>query len=265
MHGKRKFVRFAWLDSGVIGNTKNSSFFRRLFLFLDIVYFGFRYNSTTIEFKKRGFATKKWKERKADVPELLRVKQYKDRVDRERILLSKYSSVRYENHRRWHKRNAIYKKTFNMGQNCWVQFGVYIRCTHNFLDSSVRFGKKVSLSRNVDLDYTGGLVIHDNTAIAEGTKILTHGHDLLGLKEDAELIPGTNRVYLTPLEIGSNVLIGAKSLIMPGVQKIGDNAIVSAGSVVTKEVPANSVVTGNPAKVIYTFSPEQRKDTKAII
>lgn len=265
MHGKRKFIRYAWQDSRGLSKGRGASFLVGLYYFIDILVFGFRYNSTTIEYKKRAFFSKRGKDRVEDISELKEIKRYKERVDKERILLSKYSAVKYENHRKWHKRNAVYQKAFNMGKGCWVQFGVYIRCTHNVAHSKITCGNKVSLSRNVEVDYTGGLVIGGNTAVAEGTKILTHGHDLLGLKDEAELIPGTNRVYLTPLEIGENVLIGAKSIIMPGVYRIGDNAIVSAGSVVTKEVPANSVVSGNPAKVVYTFSPEQRKDTKAII
>ena len=56
--------------------------------------------------------------------------------------------------------------------------------------------------------------------------------------------------------IGKNVWVGVKATITPGVT-IGDNAIVGANAVVTKDVPANSVVGGVPAKVIRTFG-EQR-------
>lgn len=55
-----------------------------------------------------------------------------------------------------------------------------------------------------------------------------------------------------PIKIGNNVLIGANSLIMCGVS-IGDNVVIAAGSVVTKDVPSNVVVGGNPAKEITTF------------
>ncbi len=58
-----------------------------------------------------------------------------------------------------------------------------------------------------------------------------------------------------PVRIGNNVLIGANSVILEGVQ-IGDNAIIGAGSVVTKDVLPNTVVVGNPAKYIRDVDDE---------
>lgn len=61
----------------------------------------------------------------------------------------------------------------------------------------------------------------------------------------------------TPLEIGNDVWIGARAIIMPNVKKIGDGAVIAAGAVVNKDVPPYSVVVGNPARVVrYRFSPE---------
>ncbi len=57
---------------------------------------------------------------------------------------------------------------------------------------------------------------------------------------------------LAPIKIGNNVFVGARSTIMPGVT-IGDNCIIGLGSIVTKDVPSNSVVCGVPAKVIKTI------------
>ncbi len=106
---------------------------------------------------------------------MLRAKAFKDRVDQERIILSKYSAVKYEDHRKWDKRNRVYAKAFNMGAGSWVQQGVYISCTHGAIVSKVKFGKRVLLCRNADIDYTGGLFVGDNVSIAEGVKSLTHG------------------------------------------------------------------------------------------
>ena len=68
------------------------------------------------------------------------------------------------------------------------------------------------------------------------------------------------------IDIKNNVFIGSNSIILPGVT-INSNVIVAAGSVVTKSVPSNSVVGGNPAKVICTFDEfvEKRKKQEEII
>lgn len=55
------------------------------------------------------------------------------------------------------------------------------------------------------------------------------------------------------IDIGNNVMIGARSIIMPNV-KIGNNVVIAAGSIVTKDIPDNSVVAGIPARIICTFS-----------
>ena len=55
-----------------------------------------------------------------------------------------------------------------------------------------------------------------------------------------------------PVTIGDSVWIGGSAILLPGV-KIGDKSVVGAGAVVTKDVPANVVVAGNPAKIIRTI------------
>jgi acetyltransferase-like isoleucine patch superfamily enzyme len=67
-------------------------------------------------------------------------------------------------------------------------------------------------------------------------------------------VPPVKRKLYTkgPVEIGNNVWIGDKATILPGVT-IGDNCIVAANAVVTKSIPENSIVAGNPAKVIKTI------------
>lgn len=62
-------------------------------------------------------------------------------------------------------------------------------------------------------------------------------------------IHSLNLIFFGKIKIGSNVYIGNNSLIMPGVS-IGNNVIVAAGSVVTKSIPSNSIVGGNPAQII---------------
>lgn len=264
MHGKRKFIKYSWSASSNITNilyTKN--LLVRFIYFIDILIFGFRYNATTIDYIKLKYYRKDSRKNKKIKEFLIVQRDYKSRIDNERNMISKYGSIKYENHHYWHKRNRKYKRTFNMGENCWVQNNVVIQCAHVNFESRFICGNKVSLSRNVDIDYTGTIEIGNGSAIAEGAKILTHGHDFLGLKDDSEIVPNTNRVYLTKLTIGENVLIGTRALIMPGVKSIGANSIVSAGSIVTKRVPPNVVVAGSPAKIIANFPDEMRANTKS--
>ena len=108
--------------------------------------------------------------------------------------------------------------------------------------------EKVSIGDNVGIgDYVvvwgGGEVrIGSDVLIAAHSVITSQGHELNG-----KLYRTTN--LLEPVIIGNNVWIGASCVILPGVS-IGNNAVVAAGSVVNRDVPANSVVGGVPAKLI---------------
>ncbi|WP_282173449.1 sugar O-acetyltransferase [Cytobacillus firmus] len=83
----------------------------------------------------------------------------------------------------------------------------------------------------------------DNCMLAPGVHIYTATHPL----HPAERNSG--REYAKPITIGNNVWVGGSAVINPGVT-IGDNAVIASGAVVTKDVPANAAVGGNPAKVI---------------
>ncbi len=100
------------------------------------------------------------------------------------------------------------------------------------LSPSCRFSLKV----NFDKTNPRGIYVDDESYIAFGVVILTHD---------------MSREFHANTKIGKRCFIGAHALIMPGVE-IGDECIVGAGSVVTKSVPSNSIVAGNPARLIKT-------------
>ena len=104
--------------------------------------------------------------------------------------------------------------------------------------------KSVILESKLRLDkvYPQGIYIGENTLIASGTTILTHEH----VKRDEE---NPRNPWVTNTYIGKNCFIGIEAIILPGI-RIGDEVIVGAGTVVTKDVPSNSVVVGNPGKIL---------------
>ena len=62
-----------------------------------------------------------------------------------------------------------------------------------------------------------------------------------------------------PLEIGHDVWIGANAIILPGVSRIGNGAVIGAGSVVTRSIPANVVAVGVPCRVLRVITPDEKK------
>ena len=104
-------------------------------------------------------------------------------------------------------------------------------------------GDNVLFARNVDIDYTGTLIIEDKVTFSEGVKILTHNHSIGVEKKD-------NNCINTPLVIRDGVWIGSRAFIMPGVSEIGRSAIIASGAFVTKKIPPYAIVMGNPAKIV---------------
>ena len=118
------------------------------------------------------------------------------------------------------------------------------------------FGKNIHLGKNVFINSAcqfqdqGGIFIGDNCLIGPGTMIATLNH-----YPDPERRQGMTHA---PVVIGKNVWTGAHVTILPGVT-IGDNAIVAAGAVVAKDVPADTIVGGVPAKAIKSIHDIRKK------
>lgn len=108
------------------------------------------------------------------------------------------------------------------GKNIFIGENVFINCCCHFQDH-------------------GGIYIDDNTLIGSNVVMATinHGHDP---NERTDNRPA-------PIHIGKGVWIGAHVTLLPGIS-IGDNAIIAAGAVVSKDVPANRIVGGVPAKIL---------------
>ncbi len=103
----------------------------------------------------------------------------------------------------------------------------------------MHFGEHVFINHSFTAMSVGGIWLGDRVQIGPHVTIVTDNHDF------------SNRSVLIckPVKIGSGVWIGANVTILPGVT-VGENAVIAAGAVVTRDVPANSIAGGNPAKVI---------------
>lgn len=132
---------------------------------------------------------------------------------------------------------------------------IFSRLTDKEIDNSFElmppfycdFGKNIAVGKNVFINQNctfmdrGGIVIDDNVLIAPRVNLITINH--------TEAPEHRRDVYSKPIHICKNVWIGAGVTVTQGVT-IGENSIVAAGAVVTKDIPANMIVAGIPAKVI---------------
>ena len=102
-------------------------------------------------------------------------------------------------------------------------------------------GKNVFINEGCCFQDQGGITVGDGCLIGQQVVFATLDHDPLPEKR-ADMLPA-------PILLGKNVWVGAHATILSGVT-VGDNAIIAAGAVVTKDVPAGAIVGGVPAKVI---------------
>jgi len=114
----------------------------------------------------------------------------------------------------------------------------------------VTLGDRVTINDFVHIWGGGGVAIGDDSMVASHCAIVSQTHDVDALRKQQKY--RDTLITRGPIVIGKNVWIGASAVILPGIH-IGDNAIVGAGAVVTKNVAPNTVVVGTPAYAIRTL------------
>lgn len=110
----------------------------------------------------------------------------------------------------------------------------YRFCLVRVRGMNISSSARISLTAFLDKTYPKGIYIDDETFVAREALILTHDYC---------------RSFYHATKIGKRCFIGVRAVILPGIT-IGDEVVVGAGSVVTKDIPSNCVVAGNPARVI---------------
>jgi len=134
---------------------------------------------------------------------------------------------------------AIFQKI--IGHHRWVPWPVHYTSIVLGYKNIVK-GKNCDPGDNLSnyIQAYNGIVFGDDVEIGPGVKIISANHDLNDM---------LNISKGTPIMIGSNVWIGANTVILPSVN-IGNNVVIGAGSIVTKDIPSNTIAAGNPCRVI---------------
>lgn len=128
----------------------------------------------------------------------------------------------------------------SVGKNPTIYSGVWIRPINGLV-----IGDNVSIGKDVIITTAGGVTIGNNVLIGHGTKIISANHRIPPGGEDIRFAGHE----LKPVSIEDGAWIATQVVILPGVN-IGKGTVVSAGAVVTKDVPPFAIVGGVPAKII---------------
>ena len=148
------------------------------------------------------------------------------------------------------ERRRLLREMFaEMGEGCYIEPPLHA----NWGGRHCHLGKQVYANFNLTLVDDTHIHIGDYTMLGPNVVIATAGHPIL-----PELRGARQLQYNMPVHIGRNCWLGAGVIVMPGVT-IGDNAVIGAGSVVTKDVPANVVAVGNPCRVLREIGGKDRQ------
>lgn len=147
------------------------------------------------------------------------------------------------------KREQLLKEMFaQIGEGCYIEPPLHA----NFGGKHVHFGKHIYANFNLTLVDDTHIYVGDSTMFGPNVTIATAGHPILpALRVQAYQ-------YNAPVHIGKNCWIGAGAVILPGIT-IGDDSVIGAGSVVTKDIPSSVVAVGNPCTVLRAINEHDRE------
>ena len=144
---------------------------------------------------------------------------------------------------------AMLQKMFaEIGEDCYIETPLHT----NFGGRYVHFGKKIYANFNLTLVDDTHIYVGDFCQIGPNVVLATAGHPIDPALREQGL------QFNAPIRVGRNCWLGAGVLVMPGVT-IGDNTVVGAGSVVTKDLPSHVVAVGNPCRVLREINDHDRE------
>lgn len=147
------------------------------------------------------------------------------------------------------ERQALMKKMFGAcGEDCYIQPPFYA----NWSGHHLHIGDFFYANFNFTVVDDGDVFIGDHVMVGPNVTIATAGHPVESSLREKAL------QFNLPVHIGNNVWIGANVVVLPGVT-IGDNTVIGAGSVVTKDIPANVVAVGNPCRVLREIGEKDKE------
>ncbi|MBQ4323982.1 MAG: sugar O-acetyltransferase [Clostridia bacterium] len=147
------------------------------------------------------------------------------------------------------RREKMLKDMFaEMGEGCYIEPPLHA----NWGGKHCHFGNNVYANFNLTLVDDTHIYVGDSTMLGPNVVLATAGHPILPeLREQVYQ-------YNIPVRIGRNCWLGAGVIVLPGVT-VGDNSVIGAGSVVTKDIPPNVVAVGNPCRVLRPISDRDRE------
>ena len=147
------------------------------------------------------------------------------------------------------RRQELLKQLFaEVGENCYIESPYFA----NWGGHHVHLGSNIYVNAGLKLVDDTHIYIGDCTMLGPNVVIATAGHPI------EPTLRSKGMQYNLPVRIGRNCWLGAGVIVMPGVT-IGDNSVIGAGSVVTKDIPANVVAVGNPCRVLRPIGEHDRE------
>lgn len=147
------------------------------------------------------------------------------------------------------KRNAIMKEMFgDVGKDCYIELPFHA----NWGGKHVHFGDGVYANFGLTCVDDTHIYVGSHTLFGPNVVLATAGHPMMPELRKHGI------QYNMPIHIGENCWLGAGVIVVPGVT-IGDNVVIGAGSVVTKDIPSNSVAMGTPCRVVRQINDHDKE------